>query len=66
MLRTGEYQNVCKGYKCKDMICSEKVEEKPPETTEEDSAVEDRKKKKKKKKSSEKEETDKEDGMDGM
>ena len=62
MLPTGEYQNVCKGYKCKDMICSEKVEEKPPETTEEDSAVEDRKKKK----SSEKEEADKEDGMDGM
>ena len=64
MLRTGEHQNVCKGYKCKDMICSEKVEEKPPESAEEDSAVEDRKKKKKK--SSENEETDKEDGMDGM
>ena len=60
MLWTDEYQNVYKGYKCKDMICSEK----PPETAEEDPAVEDRKKKKKK--SSEKEETDKEDGMDRM
>ena len=58
-----EYKNVCKGYKCKDMLCSEKVEpveEKPPET-----AVEDQKKKKKKK-SSEKEDTDKEGNMDDM